>query len=87
MHHPVDIQRQLVAALDTWQRWATGHRVGNNDLRSVVDTLTTVHRSDRPFAEALADSLQRWATRNRVDLSIHPRPAPAVQPAGVGLEL
>ena len=87
MQHPVDIQRQRVAALDTWQQWAHGHGVGNNELVAAVDTLTTVRGSDRPFAEALADTLQQWANRNRVDLSAHPTPAAAVRLAGLELEL
>ena len=87
MHHPVDVHRQRVAALDTWQRWAKGHDVGNNDLRRAVDTLNTMDGSDRPFAEALAGSLQQWAIHNHVDLTAHVRPAPAIQPAGIEIEL
>ena len=84
---PSTIHRQRVAALDTWQRWANGHHVDTNDLRAAVDTLTTMDGSDRPFAEALAGSLQQWAIHNHVDLTAHARPAPAIQPAGIEIEL
>ena len=87
MHHPVDVRRQRVAALDTWQRWAKGHDVGTNDLRAAVDTLNTMDGRERPFAEALVGSLQQWAIHNHVELTAHARPAPAIQPAGIEIEL
>ena len=87
MHHPVDVCRQRVAALDTWQRWANGHHVDTNDLRAAVDTLNSMDGSERPYAEALVGSLQQWAIHNHVDLTAHPRPAPAIQTAGIEIEL
>ena len=85
MQYPGDTHRQRVGALDTWRRWASGHRVGNDELHAAVDTLTTVRGPDRPFAEALADSLQQWAIHNRVDLSANSRAEPTIQ--GLELEL
>ena len=84
---PSRTSRQRVAALDTWQRWAKGHHVGTNDLRAAVDTLNTVDGSERPFAEALAGSLQQWAIHNHVDLTAAARPAPAIQPVGIEIDL
>ena len=87
MYHPIEDYRQRLAALQIWQRWAQGHHVGTNDLRAAVGTLNTVDGRERPFAEALAGSLQQWATHNHVDLTAAATPAPAIHPVGIEIGL
>ena len=87
MQHPVDDHRRRVAALETWQRWATGGRVQVDDLRESVETLDSAPGRDSAFTKALADNLRQWAHHHRVDLGAHTAPELAIRPAGLELEL
>jgi conjugative relaxase-like TrwC/TraI family protein len=86
-HHPVDLHRRRVAALDTWQRWAIGGRVQVDDLREAVEMLDSAPGPDSALTKALTASLQQWAHRHRVDLGARTRPELAVRAAGPELEL
>jgi hypothetical protein len=87
MQHPVDDHRRRVAALETWQRWATGARVQVDDLRESVETLDSAAGRDSAFTKALAGNLRQWAHHHRVDLGASTEPELAIRRPALELEL
>ena len=79
---------RVEAALDTWQRWASGDTITVEKLRNTVRILTGASGSDRwEHHRALGQVIQTWASTAGLDLHLADRPPPSVEPAGPELGL
>jgi hypothetical protein len=70
----VDIAQHTITALNTWNRWATGQHVTNEQLAATVGVLDESGRSDHAH---LAEPVHAWAQQRGVRL------AATVEPRGV----
>jgi chromosome segregation ATPase len=70
----IDTAHHTITALDTWNRWATGHHVTAEDLSTALGILQASDRSDHA---SLAAPLQRWGHEHGL------RPAAAVERPGM----
>ena len=79
-----DLER-TATALDTWQRWANGDTITNERLRDSVEVLTAADGTEQHTV--LGHVLQTWADTAGIDLHIADRRPPALQHAGIELDL
>ncbi len=89
---PVDRQvlelTRAVAALDTWQRWATGDTITVEKLRDTVQILAGAPGTDRgEHHRALGQVIETWAGTAGIDLHIADRPPPTLEHSGPELGL
>jgi hypothetical protein len=70
----IDAARDTITALNTWNRWATGHNVAIEDLSISVSILQESGRSDHA---ALAAPVDAWAQQRGLRLAV------TVEPIGI----
>jgi hypothetical protein len=76
--------RSLAAAVDDWQRWATGDPFPPERVTSMLVTLHSNATADLPEVAALAEAVVHWATAQGVDVAVR---ATARRAPSVGVEL
>jgi hypothetical protein len=80
----VQQHRDLRAAVDDWERWATGKPVEPARLASMLDTFRSDVAANRSECSGLASVVERWAQVRGLDL-IDARPAPVERSLGIEL--
>ena len=81
----LEAAEQQIDALDGWRDWADGKNVTDGKIIDIVHSLSDEARTnDSPAHAALANVIHQWAQTKGLDLS---RPAPAIERAGIEIEL